>query len=101
MPEVAWTADNAKTCLCSGCPVQAASACVAGLQGKKAAAMAAGMDQMPAAKELAGLYCSSGKATCEDLDFSKNCLCMGCPVYRANGLDEWKYCERGSAAEIG
>ncbi|MHB1323795.1 MAG: DUF2769 domain-containing protein [Coriobacteriia bacterium] len=48
------------------------------------------------------LYCAAGLATCDDLDFDKDCQCpKACHVYRENDLAQWKYCMRGSAAEIG
>jgi hypothetical protein len=55
----------------------------------------------PPAADLPGLYCSSGVATCQDLDFDGICRCMGCVVYAENVLDQSKYCRRGSAAKIG
>lgn len=95
------TRDNALLCLCGGCPVQKPSAC----SGEKSAALMAAMAvegaDIPGPSELAALYCSGGAATCDDMDTSQTCICMGCPIYRASGLDGWKYCERGSAAEIG
>jgi hypothetical protein len=81
--------------------VQADSACAADKGAKIAAAMETGMEAMPAPDDIAGLYCSTGTASCDDLDVSKNCICGGCEVFSANGLKGWKYCERGDAATIG
>lgn len=57
-------------------------------------------DPMPG--DVPRVYCASGMATCDDLDFGQQCLCpKTCAVYRENQLDQWKYCQRGSATEIG
>lgn len=105
MPEVAFTKDNAMRCLCPRCPVQDGSACAAEKSAKLAAAMEAGSigtgDAMPTPTEFAGLYCSSGVATCDDLDFALQCICAGCDVFAENGLGQWKYCQRGAASAIG
>jgi len=100
MPDVPFTTHNAARCLCYGCPVQRESACAS----SKHAAIAdvlAGAGDLPPAPDVPGMYCSSGLATCDDLDFSGMCQCMGCAVYAENSLDSWKYCERGSAAQVG
>jgi hypothetical protein len=101
MPIVEFTKDNAMKCLCGGCPVQTQSACVAEKSAALKAAMETGMEGMPTPDALAGLYCATGTAACDDLDFSQSCHCMSCPVYSDAGLTQWKYCERGAAAAIG
>jgi hypothetical protein len=98
---VEFTKDNATKCLCGGCPVQKDSVCVAQKQAALGAAMEGETDGMPSAADLPRLYCATGVATCGDLDFAETCQCMHCPVYRENGLDQWKYCERGAAMSIG
>lgn len=100
MASVEFTKDNVMKCICGKCPVQAESACIADKSGKLMAGMESGMDEMPAPADVPGLYCSTGVASCDDLDFSQDCICPGCPVHVENGLTQWKYCERGSAAEI-
>ena len=101
MASVDFTLDNATTCLCGTCPVQTDSVCVKDKNTTLGEAMAAGMADMPSPIDVAGLYCSTGVATCGDLDFTQQCQCMGCPVYVENDLGQWKYCERGNAATIG
>jgi hypothetical protein len=100
---VEFTKENAMKCLCGQCPVQEESACVADKSAAMDAAMKAGDASMPmpSAADFARLYCANGKASCDDLDFTQTCICMECPVYGDNGLRGWKYCERGSAAEVG
>jgi hypothetical protein len=99
MPDVAYVQKNAARCLCYGCPVQKPSACAQ----EKIAAVSATLESAdpPPAADLPGLYCSSGLATCEDLDFTGMCRCMRCDVYAENSLDQWKYCQRGPASRIG
>ena len=101
MASVDFTLENAIKCLCGTCPVQADSVCVTEKNTKLGEAMKAGMDGMPSPANVAGLYCSTGVATCTDLDFAKQCKCAGCEVFAENGLGQWKYCERGNAATIG
>jgi hypothetical protein len=101
MAGVEFTRDNAMKCMCGKCPVQAQSACVAEKSAKLKMAMESGMDGMPAVVDVPGLYCANGVAACTDLDFSQRCICSGCLVYKENRLGQWKYCERGSAADVG
>ncbi len=56
----------------------------------------------PMPGDVPRLYCAAGLATCDDLDFDLDCQCpKTCQVYRENDLAQWKYCMRGSTAEIG
>lgn len=100
MPEVPFNQRNAARCLCYACPVQKDSACASA----KHAAVSASLSDASAtliAADVPGAYCSSGLAVCDDLDFSGMCRCMSCDVYAEMGLDQWKYCQRGAAAQIG
>lgn len=101
MASVELTKDNALTCLCSKCPVQAESACVAEKTTSLMVAMEGEMEDMPSPADVPRVYCSTGVATCDDLDLSQICICGECPVFEENGLGQWKYCQRGSAASIG
>lgn len=57
-------------------------------------------DPMPG--DVPRVYCATGTATCDDLDFDAQCQCpKTCAVYRENELTQWKYCQRGSASDIG
>ena len=44
---------------------------------------------------LPGMYCSTGKALCNDLDFEKECQCPTCPVWMENKLEKKFYCQYG------
>jgi hypothetical protein len=52
--------------------------------------------------EIPGLYCSTGTATCLDLDPGKSCICGTCPVFSEYSLAGAKpvgyYCRDGSAS---
>lgn len=100
MPDVRFTQHNAERCLCYACPVQKDSPC-ASAKHAAASGFLGGTGDAPPASEVPGVYCSSGLAVCDDLDFSGMCRCMSCDVYAENGLDQWKYCQRGTAALIG
>ena len=99
MPEVPYSRKNAALCKCYACPVQKDSPCAQEKVAKVYSTLTTA-DPPPAA-ELPGMYCSSGVAVCTDLDFEKECQCMSCAVYKINGLDQWKYCNRGPASQIG
>ncbi|MDD1775227.1 MAG: DUF2769 domain-containing protein [Methanobacterium sp.] len=42
-----------------------------------------------------GMYCSTGKAQCTDLDFKKDCQCPSCLVWTKYGLKDKYYCQYG------
>lgn len=64
--------------------------------------MGPGAMGMPEPKDVARLYCSSGTASCTDLNFAEPCQCpAGCEVYQEYNLTQQKYCERGSADQVG
>jgi hypothetical protein len=48
-----------------------------------------------------GLYCSSGVASCKDIDTSQDCLCPGCAVFNEYCLGKGQptdhYCKIGKA----
>jgi len=107
MAKVAFTMENGMKCICSKCPVQAGSPCAQEKIGKMMKAdppkgMAAQMTmQMPAPAEVPGLYCSTGKATCTDLNFKQMCICGNCPIWAENKLASGKpmgyFCRDGQA----
>jgi hypothetical protein len=51
-------------------------------------------------QDIPGVYCSSGTATCKDLDPNKNCICGSCAVYsqyELGGRDPGGYyCKNGA-----
>jgi hypothetical protein len=89
---------NIKKCVCGKCPVQAGSQCSKNKMADSDEAL--GHDPLQAAA-IPRAYCSSGKATCIDLDFSKMCMCGACPVYEDYSLATTTpmdyYCQDGKA----
>ncbi len=84
--------------MCPKCPVQAKSQCVA----SKLARITEALKMKPLKREdIPGVYCSSGAATCADLDPKQSCLCGSCAVFSqydlASHMPVGKYCRDGSA----
>jgi len=96
MPKVDFIKENISRCLCGECPVQVKSKCAHDLYEK-----AKKIEGMPAPEQVPGMYCSSGKATCTDLDAVQHCFCPGCLVWADYGLSSNHYCIRGSAEKKG
>jgi len=90
--KVAYTQENATLCICTRCPIQAESKCAGEKVKHMETMMARGMPEgmMPPSADLPGLYCATGFATCKDLDFSKMCMCVGCPVWEKHKLASGK-----------
>jgi hypothetical protein len=101
--KVPYTQENATMCICTRCPVQAESACARDKVRQMEEMMAKGMPEgmMPPPVDIPGLYCASGVAACRDLDFSKMCICGGCPVWDkcklADGEPAGFFCRAGKA----
>lgn len=81
--KVPYTQENAIMCICTKCPIQAESTCAGTKVRAMEAMMEKGMPQgmMPPPSDVPGLYCSTGVATCKDLDTTKMCVCTVCPVW--------------------
>lgn len=97
--KVPFTKAEAGLCMCPKCPVQAASDCVKNkVSGIKDALQ---KEQLERA-DIPGVYCSTGTATCTDLDPGRNCICGGCAVFSQHGLAAGTpvgyYCRDGSAS---
>lgn len=98
IPGVTFTATNVGKCLCTKCPVQSKSQCVS----TKLSTIGDALKQKPLNREaIPGLYCSTGTATCNDINTKQSCLCGGCAVFSENKLDKCepvdKYCRDGRA----
>jgi hypothetical protein len=97
-PRVPFTVENIKKCVCGKCPVQANSKC----SKTKMADIGEALGHTPLqADAIPGAYCASGKAACADLDFSKMCMCMACPLWEQYSLGTTTpmgyYCRDGKA----
>ena len=95
--EAPFTRSNAKKCICWECPVQAESACIRANSDEMGDVMTA---KAFTPEIVPGLYCSSGVASCRDLNPDKACICGGCQVYGdyelAAGQPTDHYCENGA-----
>ncbi|WP_424355772.1 DUF2769 domain-containing protein [Methanobacterium sp. MBAC-LM] len=97
MVNIDFNKENIRECLCPRCPVQAKSVCphdkLIKLQSQK--------EPMPDPEEVPGIYCSTGKATCEGLDPSQMCQCNKCEIWKEHNLGEGEpgsyYCAKGEA----
>ncbi len=95
---VPFTRPNAKKCICWECPVQANSQCIKENSEKMGEVMSTKYFEP---EIVPGLYCSSGVASCKDIDTDQDCLCGGCAVFREYNLGKGKptdhYCKNGNA----
>lgn len=98
MRPVAYTPDNVAKCWCGQCPVQRESDCAK--QRYEASKPGIQQGQMPKPGELAGLYCVTGKAPCDDINPNQRCLCTECLVWGEHNLVSNHYCVQGSAEEV-
>lgn len=96
--QVRFTEDNVMKCQCASCPVQTDSACAM----DRVEQMGTG-DWMASMspQDVPKVYCSTGTATCGDLDFSQKCMCPTCDVWAENDLHNYKYCQHGDASKLG
>lgn len=99
---VPFVGENISRCKCPDCPVQADSQCA---QDKIKTSREA-MEYMPAgsvpkSEPIPGVYCSSGKAQCQDLNFDRQCICDSCEVWKDYNLKDAcpddDFCQHGRA----
>jgi hypothetical protein len=45
---------------------------------------------MPKPDDMPGPYCANGVSACKDFDYSKNCMCSNCAVFRDFSLSKGK-----------
>ena len=93
MTDIPFTQEKVSQCVCPSCPVENQSQC--------AAALLSGSRHNPLKhEEVPGLYCTTGTATCQDLNFKENCFCIACPVYMEYKLSKGKptlyFCRDGA-----
>ena len=100
-PNIEFNTDNIQKCLCPTCPVQEESECVKEKVKTLQEMMQSEGEMMPGPIDVPGMYCTNGKATCEDLDATKICQCTNCLVWKENDLEsnELKgyFCRDGKA----
>lgn len=104
MPEkVPFAIENLKRCICGQCPVQIKSKCVKEKLDAAAKLMSDPKKAkvMPKPKDIPRLYCSSGKASCKDIDANQMCICGSCAVWNEHVLADARptmyFCLEGKA----
>lgn len=96
--KVPFTTATVGKCMCPKCPVQTKSKCVSG----KLATIQDALKMSPLKKEdIPGVYCSTGTATCRDLNPKQSCICGSCANFSDYKLAGFKpvgyYCKGGAA----
>ncbi|MHB8110241.1 MAG: DUF2769 domain-containing protein [Syntrophorhabdaceae bacterium] len=96
--KVDFSTGNVSRCQCPKCPVQAKSQCVR----EKLGTIDQALSKSPLLREdIPGVYCSTDKATCQDLDPTQSCICGDCPVFNEYGLAAGEpigyFCKNGHA----
>ncbi len=100
--KVPYNVSNIERCMCPQCPVQADSVCAREkIENLKNEMKIIGQDEAPEPYKVPGIYCSSGNATCSDLDPNKDCICKTCSVWVENCLEHadttMYFCDNGRA----
>lgn len=100
--KVAYTIENIKKCMCPKCPVQADSKCaVDKLDGLVKELESSREGEVPETQDVPGIYCSTGKAICQDLDPNQQCICYSCAIWKEKNLGEGTpsmyFCQNGKA----
>ncbi len=103
MAKVPFTPETTKKCVCPQCPVQTPSQCSAGKMEKMKTMMEQDQNMMPKADDVAGTYCGTGVASCDDINTEQMCICGNCPLWTEYDLPSGKpmgyYCKDGEAQE--
>jgi len=99
---VPYSEENINRCRCPQCPVQADSRCAQDeIQSSKQAMENLPAGEIPNPEDVPGVYCSEGKARCEDLDFGRQCICNSCDVWKEYDLKDADpnnhFCQHGRA----
>lgn len=95
MNKVHYDERNFELCHCPSCKVDQASECV-----QKRLLRETELRELPDKNEVARVYCASGAATCEGLDFEKQCQCPNCEVWYSYDIPTQYFCKKGAAEEI-
>lgn len=99
---VPYSRDNINMCRCPQCPVQADSKCVKDkLANSETEMKNLPEGEVPDPEDVPGLYCSTGEATCKDLNPEKQCICNTCDVWKGylleKGTPSQYFCQNGRA----
>lgn len=90
MGKIEFSMENIKQCLCSKCPVQIESQCVKDKQKIMLLITQQDLDSPMRmdSERVPGVYCSTGKAICKDIDTEKVCKCNECPIWNEYALKD-------------
>jgi len=99
---VPYSRENINRCRCPLCPVQADSKCVKDkLDILKKEMEILPADEVPEPDDVPGTYCSTGRATCKDLNPGRQCICNTCDVWKEylleNASPSQYFCQNGPA----
>lgn len=84
---VPFIGENISRCKCPQCPVQADSPCAQDkIKSSKEAMEYMPAGDIPKSRYIPGVYCSTGKSQCKDLNFEKQCICGSCEVWKEYNL---------------
>lgn len=100
--EVPYALENISKCRCPLCPVQADSRCAQDiLESLKEAMENISGEKIPNPEEVPGVYCSTGKSVCQDLNPDRRCICYSCDVWKEYDLEGGRpsqyFCQNGKA----
>jgi hypothetical protein len=99
---VPYARKNINRCKCSQCPVQADSQCAQDKITRSGQAMENLPEgEVPSPEDVPGVYCSEGKARCNDIEFDRQCICYTCDVWKEYDLKDANpnnhFCHHGRA----
>lgn len=101
--QIDFSMENIKKCLCMRCAVQIESNCVKDKEQIMLLIKNQDLDSpmMMGPDRVPGLYCSTGKAVCKDIDTKKVCKCNECPIWAEKSLENSTpsryFCKNGKA----
>jgi hypothetical protein len=100
--KVPYILENINKCICPKCPVQANSKCAMDKLDNLVKGLESTQEEIPEKQDVPGIYCSTGRATCQDLSPEEQCICYTCAVWKEYNLRNVKptmyFCQRGGAA---
>ena len=106
MFKIEFTPENMEKCLCAECPVQAESSCIKDqLKIMEEIGHSIDIDSgfILDPEEVPKLYCSTGKTSCNDLNFHEECQCVNCDVWKEYDLEarvtRAYFCNNGKASD--
>jgi hypothetical protein len=99
---VPFVGENISRCKCPESPVQADSQCAQDqIKTSREAMEYMPAGDVPKPEYIPGVYCSSGKASCQDLNFDRQCICGSCEVWKDYNLKDVDpnnhFCQNGRA----